>query len=98
MLDKIISFLEHNLLTCSWKEYLNQECMGCGMQRSIILLLKGEIIGSFKMYPALYTLIIMFVFLAFHLRFNFKIGHSVLLYLFYINVIIILVNYFIKFI
>jgi len=97
-LNKIITFLENNLLSCSWKEYLNQECMGCGMQRAIILLLKGEFIESFKMYPALFTLIIMFVYLGMHLKFNYQKGHLILRYLFIINVIIILVNYIIKFI
>jgi len=97
-LNKIITFLENNLLSCSWKEYLNQECMGCGMQRAIIFLLKGEFIESFKMYPALFTLIIMFVYLGMHLKFNYQKGHLILRYLFIINVIIILVNYIIKFI
>jgi len=96
-LNKIINFLEENLLSCSWKTYLNQECMGCGMQRAIIHLLKGEFLESFKMYPALLTLIIMFGYLFAHLKFNFEKGHLVLRYLFYLNVIIILVNYLIKF-
>ncbi|WP_298368833.1 DUF2752 domain-containing protein [uncultured Lutibacter sp.] len=95
-MNKIIDFLESNLLSCSWKQYLNQECMGCGMQRAIILLLKGEFIQSFKMYPALFTLIIMFVYLILHLKFDFKIGHLILKYLFFINVIIILANYILK--
>lgn len=95
-MNKIIEFLESNLLSCSWKKYLNQECMGCGMQRAIILLLKGEFLESFKMYPALLTLIIMFIYLALHLNFNFKKGHLILRYLFLINVIIILANYILK--
>lgn len=70
--------------------------MGCGMQRAILLLLKGEFLASFKMYPALFSLIIMFIYLAFHLRFSFKNGHKVLLYLFYLNVGIILLNYILK--
>lgn len=84
------------MLSCSWTEYLNQECMGCGMQRAIILILKGEFVASFKMYPALYSLIFMFAYLVLHLNFNFKKGHVVLLYLFYLNVILILTNYILK--
>ncbi|SDW78446.1 Protein of unknown function [Lutibacter oricola] len=95
-MNKIIAFLEQNMLSCSTKKYLNQECMGCGMQRAIILLLKGDIIGSIKMYPALITLIIMFIYLLFHLKFNYIKGHLVLKYLFILNVIIILGNYLIK--
>jgi len=70
--------------------------MGCGMQRAIILLLKGDFVGSFKMYPALFTLIIMFVYLALHLRFHFKNGHKILLYLFYLNIVLILINFILK--
>lgn len=70
--------------------------MGCGMQRAILLLLKGDFLASFKMYPALFTLIIMFMYLGFHLKFNFKKGHIVLKYLFILNVILIISNYFYK--
>lgn len=96
MIDKLISFLEENMLSCSWKKYLNQECMGCGMQRAIILLLKGDVVASFKMYPALFTLIIMFFYLLLHLKFNFTKGHLVLRYLFIVNVILILGNFLLK--
>ena len=85
------------MLSCSWQKYLHQECMGCGMQRAMILLLKGDIIASIKMYPALITLAIMFIYLGLHLYFNFKKGATVLLYLFYLNVSIIIVNYAFKF-
>lgn len=95
-MENIIAFLERNMLSCSWKTFLDQDCMGCGMQRAIILLLKGEFLASFKMYPALLPLIFMFFYLAFHLKFNFKYGHLILKYLFIINVLIILLNYLYK--
>lgn len=31
--------------------------MGCGLQRSFFLILKGEFVAAFYMYPAIYTLI-----------------------------------------
>ncbi len=70
--------------------------MGCGMQRAIIHLLKGEFLDAFYMYPAIYTLIIMFGYLGLHLLFQFKYGAKILLYLFYINTAIILINYGLK--
>jgi len=48
------------------------------------------------LYPAIYTLIIMFVFLGLHLKFNFKQGHRVLLYLFISNIALMLINFIIK--
>lgn len=92
----LISFLEENLLSCPWKSN-GIECMGCGMQRSIIHLLKGEFIEAFYMYPPIYTIILMFSFLILHLKFQFKIGHKILLGLFVLNIIITFTNYLLKF-
>jgi len=94
--NDFIHFLERNMGSCPWKKNFGIDCMGCGMQRSFILLLKGEFIDAFYMYPSIYTLIIMFVFLPIHLKFNFINGHKILLLLFIINIIITLVNYIIK--
>jgi len=96
MRSDFIHFLERNLGACPWKKNFGIECMGCGMQRSFILLLKGEFIESFYMYPPLYTLIIMFVFLPIHLKFKIKNGHKILIFLFILNIIITLVNYILK--
>ncbi|MEN8186152.1 MAG: DUF2752 domain-containing protein [Bacteroidota bacterium] len=90
-----ISFLEENMLSCKWKE-AGIECVGCGMQRSIIHILKGEFVDAFYVYPAIYTLITMMVFLGLHLKFNFEKGHRILLWLFIINIVIILTNYILK--
>ena len=92
----IIQFLEENMLSCSWKQGFGIDCMGCGMQRSIIHLFKGEFIEAFKLYPAIYTLIIMFVFLGFHLKYDFNKGGKILIYLFSINAFIILTNFILK--
>ena len=78
----IISFLEENMLSCQWKEQFDMECTGCGMQRSIIHLLKGELIEAFYIYPAIYTLV--------------KQGHKILLYLFITNLALMLLNFIIK--
>lgn len=90
-----ISYLEDNLLSCPWKK-MGIDCMGCGMQRAIIHLLKGEFSEAFYMYPPIYTIIIMFVYLGFHLKFRFKIGHKILIGLFILNILITFVNYMIK--
>jgi hypothetical protein len=79
-----ISFLENNLLSCQWKN-AGVTCAGCGMQRSIIHLLKGEFTEAFHLYPAIYTLLIMFAYLGLHLKFNFPKGHKILIVLFIIS-------------
>ena len=92
----IISFLEEHLLACHWKKEYGVECIGCGMQRSIIHVLRGEFIEAFYMYPAIYTLMAMFGFLLLHIKFNFKQGHKILLGLFIINIVIMITNYILK--
>ncbi len=92
-----ISFLEENMLSCQWKE-MGIECMGCGLQRSVIYLLKGDFVNAFLSYPAIFSLVLMLFFLALHLKFNFSKGHNILQGLFILNVIIILTNYLLKFI
>ncbi|BAO77102.1 DUF2752 domain-containing protein [Winogradskyella sp. PG-2] len=92
----LIAQLEDYMLPCMWKKTFNVECMGCGIQRSVSLILKGEFIAAFYMYPAIYTLIILFSFLLLHLKFKFKFGHKIILGLFVINISIIVVSFIIK--
>jgi hypothetical protein len=91
-----ISFLEDHLLPCQWKS-LGVECTGCGLQRSVIHLLKGEFTEAFYLYPAVYTLLLMFAFLLLHLKFDFAKGHKILLWLFVLNICIIIISYILKF-
>ena len=92
----LLSYLEENLLSCTWKQNLGIDCLGCGMQRAIISILKGDFIEAFKMYPAIYTLFFMFIYLGLHIKFNFKRGSQILLYLFILNIIIMITNYILK--
>ena len=50
-------FLEQHFATCSIKEATGIDCLGCGMQRSIICLLRGDLYGSIRYYPPLLFLI-----------------------------------------
>ncbi len=83
-------------MACPYKKYFNIDCMGCGMQRSFIELLKGNFLESFMLYPALLPLIAMIVFLPLHLIFKFKNGASVLKYFFIFNISIVVISYIIK--
>ncbi|MBO7478706.1 MAG: DUF2752 domain-containing protein [Salinivirgaceae bacterium] len=84
-------------IPCFYKKYLGFECPWCGSQRALKLLLEGKFIESIVMFPALIPLIIMFVYLGLHLIFKFRHGSRILLSLFVLNVVIIAVNYIIKF-
>ena len=57
----LITWLEQSELPCLFKKYFHVDCPGCGFQRSIIELLKGNIGESFLLFPTTFALIIFFV-------------------------------------
>ncbi len=91
-------FIQTNdyMLPCLNKELFGVECLGCGIQRAFWLLLEGEFVAAFKMYPAIYTLILLAVFGLLHLKYKFKRGRKIILTLVTVNLLIIIISYFIK--
>ncbi len=73
------------------------DCLGCGLQRSFILLIKGDIMASLIMYPALIPLLVMLGYLIAHLFLNLKNGAKTLQFFYILNSILIIANYIIKF-
>jgi len=57
---------EVKMLPCMNKQLFGVECPGCGTQRSLLYLLKGEFYEAFITYPAIYTLIPFFLVLVLH--------------------------------
>lgn len=84
------------MIECHWKSKYGIDCFGCGFQRSLNLLLEGEFLESFKMYPALVPVIFTFIYTALHLKFKFKNGARHIVIFFSSAVIIMLVSYFYK--
>lgn len=54
----MIDWLEQHLSPCFFKSHFNMECPGCGMQRSLIALLKGDVLESLHYHVALIPFII----------------------------------------
>ncbi|HEY9083302.1 MAG TPA: DUF2752 domain-containing protein [Vicingaceae bacterium] len=92
----LINWLENNLLACPYKKYFDIDCMGCGMQRAFIALLKGDFVESFLFYPPLFSMIIMLLLLPLHLIFKFKHGAVWLKYLFIFNIAVVIINFIVK--
>lgn len=92
----LINWLENNLLACPYKKYFDIECMGCGMQRAFVALLKGNFVESFLIYPPLLSMIIMLLLLPLHLIFKFKHGAAWLKYLFIFNIAVVIINFIVK--
>ena len=84
------------MLACPYKQGMGIECPGCGLQRSVIELIKGNVADSIMIYPPLLPMLVMFAFLGLHIAFKFKHGALVLKGMFIGVWVAIIVNYIIK--
>jgi len=94
--NSFIDWLEHQQGACFYKKYFGIECPGCGMQRAFIELLKGNIVESIILYPALLPMIFMISYLIAHIIFKFRKGYLVLKISFIFTVSIIVVHFIFK--
>jgi hypothetical protein len=96
MLLTIVHWLETHMLACPYKKYMGLECPGCGLQRSFIELLKGNLIESLKLYPALVPLLFTFVLTALHLIFRYRNGASYVKWAYIFSASVIVVSFIVK--
>jgi hypothetical protein len=88
--------IEDFMIPCVNKTLFGVDCLGCGTQRAFVLILKGEFIEAFYMFPAIYTLIFFFISLILHF-FDKKRNYNKLISLLaIINGIIMIVSYIYK--
>ncbi|PWK17399.1 DUF2752 domain-containing protein [Xanthomarina spongicola] len=91
-----MSSIEGFMIPCLNKQLLGFECLGCGLQRAFLFILHGEFIAAFKMYPAIYTLIPLFLLIGINIFFKFKNSNKIINVLAIITVVIIIVSYIFK--
>ncbi|MDX1937775.1 MAG: DUF2752 domain-containing protein [Flavihumibacter sp.] len=91
-----VHWLELHLLKCPFKSTFLIDCPGCGLQRSFVALLKGNISQSFYLYPATIPMLGLLLFTLLHLKFNFKNGSTVIKILYIFIASIIIINYIVK--
>ena len=87
---------EDYMLPCLNKKLFGLDCMGCGMQRSIALILDGEFVQAFYMYPAIYSLVLMLTIITLNYFKNFKHAFKIIIILVAVNAILILGNFIFK--
>jgi hypothetical protein len=84
------------MLPCLSKTFFGLECLGCGFQRAFVLLIHGNFVDAFKMYPAIFTLLGLFIFILINFKLKLKHSKKIISRLAYVNVSIMIVNYIIK--
>ena len=88
--------LQEKLFPCLYKSIFGIDCPMCGFQRASLMVLKGDLKGSFKMYPPLLPCIIL-IFYAILYSINDRLLNKNLLKQFANFVIVcIIVNYLLK--
>lgn len=87
---------EDYMIPCLNKKLFGFECFGCGLQRAVSLLLQGEFIAAFKMYPAIYALIPLFILIGVNFFYKFKNANKIINILAVVSVITIVISYIIK--
>ena len=85
--------MEELLLPCLNKQLFGLECYGCGSQRAMLLLFDGEFSEAFRMFPAIYSVLILLIFVLYNLIYKFKYDFSIKIGLIILNAAIILLNY-----
>lgn len=92
----ILKGLEEYMIPCVNKAIFGVECLGCGMQRATALLFYGEFVAAFKVYPAIYSIILLLIVIIFNLFVKYKYDYHLKNGLIIINAIIMIGSYFFK--
>tara|TARA_R110000850_G_scaffold263772_2_gene392660 strand:+ start:378 stop:662 length:285 start_codon:yes stop_codon:yes gene_type:complete len=87
---------EDFMLPCLNKQIFGFDCMGCGLQRSLALIYHGEFLAAFKMYPAVFPLIALFIFIGLNIFFKFQHSNKIINTLAIITISIIIGSFTLK--
>jgi len=85
-----------SLFQCPFFAIAHFECPGCGLQRSLILLLEGKPGESIAMYWATIPMLTMFVYCFLYLIYRYRNGLRNLIFFFSLNCLLIFCNYLFK--
>lgn len=88
--------LKDYMFPCLNKKMFGLDCPGCGMQRSVDLLLHGEFLAAFQMFPAIYPILLLLIFLTTTLFVKLKYAQQIKMTLMLVAAATIIVSYLLK--
>ncbi|CAM4117274.1 DUF2752 domain-containing protein [Flavobacterium antarcticum] len=88
--------LEDFMIPCLSKKLFGLDCPGCGMQRALSLLLHGDFTEAFRMFPAIYTTLLLFFFIGLHFVDKSRSYSKLIIPFAILNAAIMLIAYFYK--
>lgn len=84
------------MIPCMSKKYLGIECLGCGAQRAISLVFRGEFLEAFHLFPAVYTLLLFFIFVGLHFLDKARNYHQLIISTAIINALVMIISFSVK--
>ena len=88
--------IEKYMIPCVNKKLFGVECLGCGAQRALLLVLRGEFNAAFHMFPAIFTTILFCAVLGLHFIDKSKNYHKTIVSIAIINAVIMIISYLYK--
>ena len=88
--------MEEYMIPCLHKKLFGFDCPGCGGQRALVLLLKGDFTEAFFMYPAIYPLFILGLSILANLVYPYKFYSKTVSLLTVISITTIVISYIFK--
>ena len=84
------------MLPCMNKKLFGIDCPGCGAQRAAQLIFRGELLDAFTMFPAIYTTILLFLFIGVHLLDRTRDYQKIIIGIAILNAVIMIISYIYK--
>lgn len=88
--------IEDFMIPCVNKSIFGVECLGCGTQRALALILRGEFLEAFYTFPAIYTTILFFIIIGLHFTDKSRNYHKFIISLAVLNAMIMIISYIYK--
>ncbi len=88
--------MEKYMLPCLTKKFLGFDCMGCGLQRAALFLIKGEFANAFHMYPGIFPLSALLGFVGISFFIKIRKANIITIFLGVTTAMVIIVSYLIK--
>lgn len=84
------------MIPCMNKKLFGIECPGCGSQRSFFMLINGEFSAAFHIFPAIYSMLLLFLFLGLHFIDKSRDYQKIIIGLAISNALIMIISYIYK--
>ena len=88
--------VEKYMLPCMNKSLFGFDCIGCGTQRSLLLILNGEFTKAFYQFPAIYSTLLFFGLIGLHLIDKKRNYQKLIIGLAITNALIMIISYIYK--